>query len=291
MNNTPLVSVIVPCFNHESYILSCIESIVNQTFKSFELIVIDDGSKDGSPEILKELQAKYNFTLVLQENIGVSSTLNKALKEFAKGKYVSICASDDYWSLNKLELQVDFMENHLDIPMCYGKIYYIGEESKIIEKYDSQNNVLKGGDIFNDIFTFKLHPPVNYMYRTEIFNEIGFFDATICAEDYYMNLKIASKFNIGFIEEYLGYYRVDSSIKKVIRFDKVSDSHLMSIEEYKDHPYYHIAKTTVFLRKFLFFAAYKEYKKIAMINCFKSFSFFYKLDFIKATAKLIIFWR
>ena len=288
---SPLVSVIIPCYNHEKYVTLCVESVINQNYSNFEVIVIDDGSKDKSPEILKELQQNYSFTLVLQQNMGLSATLNKALKEFVKGEYISICASDDFWCLDKLELQVSFMKRHPNIPMCYGKTHYIDEKSEIIKLFDRQNDILRGGDLFEDIFMFKLHPPVNYFFKTSLFNEIGYFDENIFAEDYYMNLKIASKYEIGFIDEYLSYYRVDSSFQKIIRFDKVSDSHLMSIEGYKDHPYYHKAKTMVFLRKFTFFAPYKKHKRLAFVNCFKSLTFFYKKDFIASCAKLLIFWK
>lgn len=287
----PLVSVIVPCYNHQQYIVNCIESIINQTYRNFELIVIDDGSSDQSPEILKELQKKYNFTLILQENIGLSASLNKAMQNFAQGTYISLCASDDYWCLNKLELQVRFMQEHPNIPMCYGKVHYINEDSVLLKNYDKNNNHLYGGNLFDDIFLFKLHPPVNYMYRASLFDEIGYFDKDIYAEDYYMNLKTAKKYEIGFIDEYLSYYRVDSSFSKIIRFDKVSDSHLQSIEEYKNHPLYDKAKTTVFLRKFMEFASYKVHKKLAAKSAIKAFSFFYKKNFIIASAKLILVWK
>lgn len=290
-NQNPLVSVIVPCYNHEKYVTLCIESIMNQTFKDFELIVIDDGSKDNSPEILKKLQESYGFQLVLQQNRGLPATLNRGMKEFASGKYVSLCASDDYWDLKKLQLQFDFMENHPHIPMCYGKNHYMDEQSKVIEKYDSQNKIFKGGWIFDDIFTFILHPAVTYFYKRNLFDEIGYYDSAIYAEDYYMNLKIASKYEIGFIDEYLGYYRVDSNAGKVIRFDKVSDSHLMSIEGYRDHPLYKKAKKLVYLRKFAAFASFKEHKKRAFFNALKSIGLFYEKQYIFSIIKLIIFWK
>lgn len=291
MTNLPLVSVVVPSYNHEKYITKCIESLVNQTYKNFELIVVDDGSSDNSRQILKELQSKYNFELIFQSNAGLSATLNFVLKNKVKGKYFSICASDDYWALNKIELQVDFMERMPTTPMCYGKTHYIDEQNNVLTKYDKCNDVLKGGNLFDDIFTFKLHPPVNYMYKSNIFEEIGFYDATIYAEDYYMNLQVASKYEIGFINQYLGYYRVDDSVEKVIRFDKVADSHLMSIEGYKNHPLYQKAKTTCYLRKFACFAPCKKHKLRALKNAFKAVRFFYYRDFMAAGVKFVLFWK
>lgn len=287
----PLVSIIVPCYNHEKYIMFCIDSIMYQTFTDFELIVIDDGSKDGSPEILKRLKEKFGFTLILQQNRGLAATLNRGLKEFAKGKYATFCASDDFWALNKLALQIDFMEKNPRIPMCYGKAHYINEESKVIEEYDLYNNVLKGGWIFDEIFTFTLHPPVNYLYRRELFEEIGYYDAAIYAEDYYMNLKVAEKYKIGFIDEYLSYYRVDSSVDKIIRFDKVSDSHLISIDGYKDHPLYEKTKSEVYLRKLIWFSGFARHKKLALINLVKAKSLYYRKAFLLSVLKIFILWR
>lgn len=289
--NNPIISVIVPCFNHEKYVELCIRSIMEQSYKNFELIVFDDGSKDSSPIILKNLQHEFGFQLILQKNIGLAATLNKGLKEFAKGKYFTLCASDDYWCIDKLKLQVEFMEKNPDIPMCFGKVHYIDEQSNIIKQYDIQNNVLRGGHIFDDIFTFKLHPPVVYLYRRTIFEEIGYFNPMIFAEDYYMNLKIASKYKIGFIDEYLGYYRVDSDVAKVIRFEKVSESHLMAIEGYKSNPNYKKVKRIVYLRKFSVFAFYKEHKGRALLNAWKSIGLFYKKHYIISCARLILIWK
>ncbi len=113
----PLVSIIVPSYNHARYINQCIESIYQQTYQYFELIVIDDGSKDNSKEVLIDLHNKYEFTLVFQENQGVAYTLNRGIKEFAIGKYITFCASDDYWVIDKLEKQVVFMENNQFYPI------------------------------------------------------------------------------------------------------------------------------------------------------------------------------
>ncbi|VXA96202.1 Glycosyltransferase family 2 protein [Flavobacterium sp. 9R] len=287
----PLISVVIPCYNHEKYVALCIENVLNQTYSNFEVIVIDDGSRDKSPEILKELKKIYDFTLILQENIGLPATLNKALKEFVKGEFFSICASDDFWCLNKLELQFNFMKKNTNIPMCYGKTHYIDENSIVIKSFDKKNNILKGGGLFNDIFTFKIHPPVNYFFKTSIFNEIGYFDENIFAEDYYMNLKIASKYEIGFIDEYLSYYRVDTSFDKINRVAKVSASHLMSIELYKDHPLYGKAKAMVYLSNFRVFSGFTRHKNLAIKNAVNVIGSFYNKNFVISCFKMIVIWR
>ncbi len=287
----PLVSVIVPCYNHERFITTCIESIYSQTYKNIELTVIDDGSTDNSPQILKELQAKYGFNLIFQENHGIAYTLNKGYKEYSNGKYISGCSSDDFWAVDKLEKQVQFLESNQFYPMCYGKTYYVDENSNILHNLDSANNNLKGGWIFDDIFLFKLQPPVNYMFRTSIFSEVGYYDEDIFAEDYYMNLKISSKYTIGFLNEYLGYYRLTAIPTKVDKTEIVSNSHLMAIELYKNHYLYKKVKTMVNLRNFCAFSGHTKHKIKAINFFFKSISLFYHKLFIIGCIMLIVRWK
>ena len=101
MNNIqakPLVSIIMSSYNHEKYIETAILSALNQTYKNIELIVVDDGSKDNSASILKQLKEKYNFYLEIRENNGLVKTLNYILKNLVHGKYVCVLDSDDYYA-------------------------------------------------------------------------------------------------------------------------------------------------------------------------------------------------
>lgn len=287
----PLVSVIVPSYNHAHYITQCIESIMQQTYKNFELVVIDDGSKDDTKRVLENLKSKYDFNLVFQENHGVAYTLNRGIKEFSKGKYLTFCASDDYWALDKLEKQVQFMENNQFYPMCYGKTYYVSESSEVIHNYTFLNNSLRGGWLFDDMLLFKLHPPVNYLFRKEIFNEVGLYNEELFAEDYYMNLKISEKYTIGFVDEFLCYYRLNDVSGKARLNDRVSNSHLQTIELYKTHKLYKQAKSTVYLRDFDLICVYKQLKFVALKKMLKSLNLFYKRKFFIAIIKLFYYWR
>jgi alpha-1,3-rhamnosyltransferase len=286
----PLVTVIVPCYNHERYIGQCINSIINQTYTNFKLIVIDDGSSDRSPELLKELQKNYGFELLLQENHGVAYALNVGIKKFSIGEYISICASDDYWALDKLEKQVNFMETNRFYPMCFGKTFYVDEDSNILLSEDVNNRRLKGGWLFDDILLFKIHPPVNYLYRTSIFSEVGYFEEKIFAEDYFMNLKISDKYEIGFIDEYLGYHRLTDIQTKTERSEIVANSHLMSIELFKENYLYKKAKTMVYLRQFWNFSGHTKYKVKAITYLVRSFSLFYHKLFILGSIQLVFKW-
>ena len=110
MNNT-LVTVLIPSYNHQKYIKDAILSVINQTYKNIELIVIDDGSSDDSPQIIRSLGKKYNFKYIIRENRGICATLNEALN-MAKGVYFCGLGSDDMFFPEKIEKQVNFMLNN-----------------------------------------------------------------------------------------------------------------------------------------------------------------------------------
>jgi alpha-1,3-rhamnosyltransferase len=287
----PLVSVIVPSYNHERYITQCVESIINQTYKNWELIVIDDGSSDDSRTILDNLQKKYGFICCFKKNQGISATLNLGITHYSRGKYITFCASDDFWALDKLEKQVSFLEKNQFFPMCYGKSFYVDKNSTLLKFQPAIGKIFKRGDMFNDIFLFKIHPPVTYMFRADIFKEIGFYNEANAAEDYDMNLRISFKYKIGYIDEFLAYYRYDDSQLKVKRFEIISNSHLATIDEYKDHNLYSKAKAMVFLRKFDAFSGYKNLKIKALENLFNSLPLWYNRRFFFAIVKLFFFWK
>lgn len=129
-----LVSVITPVYNAERFIQSTIESVLNQTYKNIEIILVDDCSKDKSAKIINELCEKYpNIVYHLQEkNMGAGVARNKAL-ELARGRYVAFLDSDDMWKPDKISKQIDVM-NKTGAPLCYTAIEMIDENGKIVKE-------------------------------------------------------------------------------------------------------------------------------------------------------------
>jgi glycosyltransferase involved in cell wall biosynthesis len=129
--SNPLVSIISPTYNHEKYISGCIESVLNQTYDNWEMIIVDDGSTDRSASIAEDYSHKDSrITLLKQANVGIfqlSKTYNKAL-ELSKGEYIAILECDDVWEANKLELQVIAMEKDKEIVLCWGKTEVINSD-------------------------------------------------------------------------------------------------------------------------------------------------------------------
>ena len=130
----PLVSVLIPVYNHEKYVQDTINSIIKQTHKNIELIVLDDGSKDSSFEKIKELKEKcekrfVNIHIGTKENEGMCATLNKML-DFSNGKYIYIIASDDLSKPDAIEKEVLFLENNPDYSLVVGDNEIIDGDSK-----------------------------------------------------------------------------------------------------------------------------------------------------------------
>ena len=124
----PKVSVIIASYNHEPYVEHAVRSVMEQTGVDFELIVIDDGSKDRSPKILKRLSDELGFTYVHRPNKGAVATYSEALS-MARGRYVCSFSSDDIMPPDRLKKQSDFLDVHPDAVACFGQVipFFEGE--------------------------------------------------------------------------------------------------------------------------------------------------------------------
>ena len=145
------ITVIIPMHNSSKHILECLESVIKQTYKNLEIIVVDDASKDNSLELVKNIKVKDNRIKVieLKENVGAGIARNKGI-EAATGDYIAFLDSDDYWLLDKLEKQVKFMEEN-NYTFIYGGYDYFknGRRKKAkVPKSMNYNQLLKNHAIF-----------------------------------------------------------------------------------------------------------------------------------------------
>lgn len=286
----PLVSVIVPSYNHEKYITQCIESVINQTYKNIELIVIDDGSTDGSREILSNLQLKYKFNLIFQKNKGLSNTLTDVIKNIALGKYITICSSDDYYANAKVEKQVIYLEEHINYTCCYTKTFHINKKGVVIDDNYLKDEEIKykSGNLFEDIFLVNFTLPVTFMYRKELLDEIGYFGSKFYCEDYYIALKIAGKNEIGYINEYLYNYRVD--INSGSKEKKIIDSQKEIIDLYKNNSLHKKALEKWKIRSINQLSGYTSFKSQSLINMVSVY-YFNDMNYWKSWIRLFLVWR
>lgn len=129
--NNPLVSVLMPAYNAEKYISEAIESILSQTYKNFELVIVNDGSEDQTENIIKSFQDKRIKYVNLKKNKGISEARNKCL-ELAQGKYLANLDSDDIALPTRLEKQVIFMKKNPNIAVCGSFAQQFGDTESLL---------------------------------------------------------------------------------------------------------------------------------------------------------------
>ncbi|MCK4687751.1 MAG: glycosyltransferase [Candidatus Lokiarchaeota archaeon] len=216
----PLVSVITLTYNHEKYIRSCIESVLRQTYKNIEHIIIDDGSTDDTKNIINLFLKKYKrIKYFRQKNIGlkgIGKNYNKALS-ISKGKYIAILEGDDYWDIKKLQIQVNRMESENSI-LCYSRAYTIDEKNNISDWYPKdylfpnvniQRNIPIGE--FLKLYLFKsIIPSPTIMIKSDVLKEIGGFSqpSYMRTVDYPTVLNLSLKGKFSYINEPIAFYRV-----------------------------------------------------------------------------------
>ena len=208
------VSVIVPVYNVEEYIAKCLDSLVKQTLKDIEIIVVNDGSPDNSQEIIDKYVKKYkNVKSYIKKNGGLSDARNYGLK-YAKGKYIAFVDSDDYVDKTMMEKMYNTaIDNDLDIVVC-DSIELKGN-NQILKK----SNLHYSDDVVKN---YIISPPMAWsrMYKEEIFNKNEFTKGIYYEDlDFTPSLVNVTK-KIGFIEEGLYYYvQRDDSIMRQKKYN------------------------------------------------------------------------
>jgi len=205
IENRKLVSVIMPLYNTEKFIAQAIESVLNQSYNHFELLIVDDKSTDTSVEIVKKYMNKDKRIklFLLDVNSGPVKARNRAIKE-AKGKWISFLDSDDIWLKDKLHKQIEFAKKN-NLVLIYSAYETMDENSNYINTrncltYITYKDMLKSNQIGN----------LTGMYDVDFFGKIYMED--VGHEDYVMWLHLLKKvpFTKG-IDEPLAQYRVLSS--------------------------------------------------------------------------------
>lgn len=222
MKEQPKITVILGVYNGKKYLAEAIESILNQTFKNFEFIIIDDYSKDNSLKIIKDYMKKdLRITLIKnKKNLGLTKSLNKGLK-IAKGKYIARMDSDDVALPKRLEVQYNFLEQNKNIFLIGGGAIHINEEGKQLGAYNPIWNInkIKARLLTHNCFC---HPTI--MFRKE--KGIKYNEKFLYAQDYdfYLNLLSNGK-KLTNIKDVLIKYRINS---KSISFSKRAKQFLFS---------------------------------------------------------------
>ena len=192
----PMVSVVIPTFNRKKIIPRAIDSVLGQTYKNYEIIIVDDGSTDGTVDSIKKL---YNdkVHITLQKNQGASSARNRGIKE-ASGKYIAFLDSDDEWVSSKLETQMAFLDQNPEIAMICGRTYR-ADNIKKVNSYLEREII---GSLFSTLYSHSFVSTPTVIAKKDILETLGGFDINYkSAEDFDLWLKITHDYQCAFFPD------------------------------------------------------------------------------------------
>lgn len=201
------VSVIIPCYNRALYVGEAIDSVLDQTYENFELLVVDDGSTDQSLAIIRTFGDRVR---TLQHpggvNRGQSAAINLGLAR-SDGEYVAILDSDDYWALDKLEKQVAVLQAHPEVGLVYGNARIVDDYGNLLHlRYGTDHQELnETGRILADCY---FSVPSNSLVRRSVFDTVGAFNEGLrAAQDHDMAIRIAEATRLAYIPDVMFHYR------------------------------------------------------------------------------------
>ena len=192
------VTTIIPTFNRGYCLAESIQSVLDQNFSDFELIVVDDGSTDNTAEVIEQFSGIHKIRI--KKNRGVSFARNLAIKQ-ARGEWIAFLDSDDLWERNKLAIQMNWVECNPDYHAVYTDEIWIrnGVRVNAMKKHRKYS-----GDIFRHCLPLCIVSPSSVLLRNELLNKFGGFDESMpVCEDYDLWLRISMSFPFHFIEEKL----------------------------------------------------------------------------------------
>lgn len=204
--NKPKVSVIIPTYNTAQYITEAIDSVLNQTYEHYEIIVIDDGSTDNTKEALKDYKNKIKY--IYKHNGGPASARNAGIKN-SIGENIAFLDADDLWLPQKLEKQVEYFKTHPDVGLTFSA--YLAFDENKSEKRPNIKEKIISKDAFINLWWDNFLGTLTVMVRKACFDKVGIFDESKDiegSEDSEMWLRIARNYRMGYINEPLARYRI-----------------------------------------------------------------------------------
>jgi len=240
----PKVTVIIPTYNRAHFIKNAVDSVLSQTYKDFELIVVDDGSTDNTKQILKAYRDKLHY--VYQENQERAVARNKGIA-LAKGEYVGFLDSDDLWFIDKLARQVPVLDNAPEnVVLTYGYKQVVDKDLNSVSGYEKKlRRLYKKAEKKKDTYLSNLESSSIFtstiLIRRKVLLEMGGYDAAINdREDYELYLRLLLKgYEFAFISNPpLIQYRLDYEERNHKRIDKgyllLYEKHLELCQQLKD---------------------------------------------------------
>ena len=220
----PLLTVLAVCYNHARYLNECLDSIHAQTYQDFELIITDDGSTDGSADLIREWIAREGRVcrfIAHERNVGLCRTLNEALAA-VRGKYLARISTDDVWLPRKLERQLAVMESLPErVAVLYGDAYQMRANGESLPQRYLTDCGFRGpgpsGDVFLQLLDRFFVLGVTTLLRTDCLRSVGGYDESLVYEDWDLWLRLAERYDFFFHDEvHAKYRRVPASLSNTL---------------------------------------------------------------------------
>lgn len=288
MLNNPKISVIMSVYNGERYLGEAIDSILNQTFTDFEFIIVNDGSTDSSLKIIQGYHDKRIRVIDNEANIGLTKSLNKAIKQ-ARGEYIARQDADDISLPNRFEEQLRYFEQHTETVLLGTSIYRIDEQGKVagrvIARVRPGGNLLKGNQFTHG----------SIMFKREAVDRLGGYNELFkYGQDYELWLRTAKHYEVRNLTQVLYKFRFhgerirsqkgqESALYHLLAtrlaendlneetLEAIKDKGIISLYPYlgkSEKIYFHTAVADMNMRHNNLEAARKEYRKVFTLNPF-----------------------
>jgi glycosyltransferase involved in cell wall biosynthesis len=213
---TPLVSVWMPSYNHAPYLPAAIESVLEQTLRDVELVIADDGSRDGSLDIAKRYAAAHPDRITVlthpgHANLGVARSANLAVAQ-ARGRFFAGMASDDMLYPDALERATEFLERHPNVGYVYGYAHLVDEHGRKLPDVRAFGaDLTRRGRTLERLVQGNQIPAMTIMLRRECLEQAGGQDASVVYTDWELWARAAAHWEVGFIPCPLAMYRVHAA--------------------------------------------------------------------------------
>lgn len=257
--NAPLVSICIPTYNSGEFIKRTLDSVLNQTYKNIEVIIVDDRSKDNTKEVIEEYNDERIKFVLNERNCGLSKNWNNTLKK-ATGKYIKLLCADDVIYENCIEEEVNALENNSDCSLVISNTHIVNSNDKITlkvkklkkqGKYDGKK-LAKKSILLKNFYG----APCSTLFRRETVRRIGLFDEELSLiPDYDLWLRLSYEGDVYFIDKYLSAFRVHriSNTNKLMngRKDEYTNEHIFMVKKHKDYNKIRITSMDIKIHTFM----------------------------------------
>jgi glycosyltransferase involved in cell wall biosynthesis len=209
----PKVSIVMPVLNGEKYIAEAVGSILAQTYTDYELIVVDDGSTDGTPALIERFANMMRLKCVRHpQRQGIARSVNDGIRA-AAGEYIAFLDHDDLWFPDFLQVQTGYLEGHPEAGMVHSDFQTVDAAGNVIESSVKlcRNRQRPSGSVFRRLFMDSFIVGNSVLIRKECFDRLGVFDEVLRWGDYHMWLRIALHYRVDYMDKVLTKYRQHST--------------------------------------------------------------------------------